>query len=373
MGSSRVNHARRTGRHWSPNNPTSHVKCASSHVWDQLCLDIHWWNTKQLLVEHMVISVHVTLMQHKNKLQSKMWHSQFNPDHVAKIFNVGIGTFSLHIGKCNLTPRETQKTQGTASFHCWGAIQSSPMGAHHLLPQSHQPSSMLLFPHPTLKKTIPPASSTRIITSSNQFQHIYPTHIAEHHAINDHTTISLLVQQETMKMPWYSGNSIGTHDQTQLANAQHASFMCLWQHFPTLPIPTKTTHMNACHLLGNTHPTTFLLTTSSFDLTTTHKLPDTAHHLLGLGLKFIPTPKQQNITPDTLDSSSISRFKQELNLQVYFAGKPPTDYAPNGLWIKLTNESAPLSSRSLPPSNKPTNSQEPLPPPMRPPPTDMRT
>ena len=93
--------------------------------------------------------------------------------------------------------------------------------------------------------------------------------------------------------------------------------------------------MNARHLLGNTHPSLYFppLTNMTFhDLTTNHKLPPTAHHLLGLGLKFIPTPKL-NTTPDALDAT-ISRFERDLNLQVYFAGDIPSDYNPNELRVK---------------------------------------
>ena len=49
-------------------------------------------NTEQLIMERMINSVHVTSTRHLEMLQSKTRHSQFQPEHVAAIFNVGLGT-----------------------------------------------------------------------------------------------------------------------------------------------------------------------------------------------------------------------------------------------------------------------------------------
>jgi hypothetical protein len=49
-------------------------------------------NTEQLLVERMISSVRVSSMQHMEKLQSKTRHSQFEPEHVAAVFSVSLGT-----------------------------------------------------------------------------------------------------------------------------------------------------------------------------------------------------------------------------------------------------------------------------------------
>ena len=49
-------------------------------------------NTEQLLMERMINSVHVSSTRHMDKLQSKTRHSQFEPEHVAAIFGVGLGT-----------------------------------------------------------------------------------------------------------------------------------------------------------------------------------------------------------------------------------------------------------------------------------------
>ena len=49
-------------------------------------------NTEQLLMERIINSVHVESTQHMERLQSKTRHSIFEPEHVATIFNVRIGT-----------------------------------------------------------------------------------------------------------------------------------------------------------------------------------------------------------------------------------------------------------------------------------------
>ena len=49
-------------------------------------------NMEQLLIEQMINSVHVTSMWHMEKLQSKTRHLKFELEHVAAIFNVGMGT-----------------------------------------------------------------------------------------------------------------------------------------------------------------------------------------------------------------------------------------------------------------------------------------
>ena len=58
---------------------------------DQVSVTING-NTEQLLMEQMINSVHVSSTQHMDKLQSKTWHSQYKPEQIAAIFNVGLGT-----------------------------------------------------------------------------------------------------------------------------------------------------------------------------------------------------------------------------------------------------------------------------------------
>ena len=55
------------------------------------------------------------------------------------------------------------------------------------------------------------------------------------------------------------------------------------------------------------------------DLTTGNILPKSSNLLLGLGLKFIPTPK--GTTPDDIDKT-LSRFERDIDLKIFFSGAP---------------------------------------------------
>lgn len=107
-----------------------------------------------------------------------------------------------------------------------------------------------------------------------------------------------------------------------------------------VPDKTLTTHCNARQILGNMPITTYLghPTNLAFhDRTTNNHPPIGAHQLLGLGLKFVPTPKQ-NITVDEIDTC-LSRLDRDLGLKVYFAGDLTNDgtnneYNPRTLRIK---------------------------------------
>lgn len=85
-------------------------------------------------------------------------------------------------------------------------------------------------------------------------------------------------------------------------------------------------HKNARCILGNTPPIIYFPPVKKLafhDLTSTHKLPPFANQLLGLGLKFIPTPRI-NITPSDVEHS-IARFERDVGLKIYFAGDDPTE------------------------------------------------
>ena len=58
------------------------------------------------------------------------------------------------------------------------------------------------------------------------------------------------------------------------------------------------------------------------DLTADNILPKSSNLLLGLGLKFIPTPK--GTTPDDLDIT-LSRFEQDIGLKTFFSGATKDD------------------------------------------------
>ena len=106
--------------------------------------------------------------------------------------------------------------------------------------------------------------------------------------------------------------------------------------------------MTARQTLHQTHPSTYFPPVKKLafhDLTINHKLPPQATHLLGLGLKFIPTPRV-NITPDDLEHST-TRFERDMNLKIFFAGDNDTsEYDPKALRIK-SSWRPPLPSRDV--------------------------
>ena len=103
--------------------------------------------------------------------------------------------------------------------------------------------------------------------------------------------------------------------------------------FGFVPDQTLSVHKNARQVLGNTPVTTYFPSVKKLafhDLTKEHKLPPSANQLLGLGLKFIPTP-WTNITP-TEREQATARFERDLGLKVYFAGEDTSEsYDPKAL------------------------------------------
>jgi hypothetical protein len=105
--------------------------------------------------------------------------------------------------------------------------------------------------------------------------------------------------------------------------------------FAHLPDLSKTTHMNMRLSLGATPPINYFprVTNLAFhDLTTGNILPPMANTLLGLGLKFIPTPKS-NTSPDE-QTTTLERFERDLSLKVFFAGNTDDAPTPNNLRVK---------------------------------------
>ena len=91
-------------------------------------------------------------------------------------------------------------------------------------------------------------------------------------------------------------------------------------------------HLNACLVLGNTTPECYFYhsTNKKFhDLTNGRSLPAAATSILGMGMKFIPTP-QWTTHPDVVDES-INRFECDLGLKVFFAGDEDITKTPEKL------------------------------------------
>jgi hypothetical protein len=105
--------------------------------------------------------------------------------------------------------------------------------------------------------------------------------------------------------------------------------------FAYLPDLSKSTHMNMRRALGATPPINYFPPVSNLafhDLTTGNILPPMANTLLGLGLKFIPTPKT-NTSPDE-QATTLDRFERDFSLKVFFAGNTDDTPFPNKLRVK---------------------------------------
>ena len=214
-------------------------------------------------------------------------------------------------------------------------------------PSFHCPPSRVINPTPTPSQPRLPSSSPApastpskpVITPPNTKQQPF-----SHSRKQRRRRAQAKAQQASLNHQILTEQSI-LH--TRLANAHNTALLRVQQHYPTLPAPTVTNHHNARNLLSATHPSSYFPPVSKLafhDLTITHKLPPTAHHILGLGLKFIPTPKL-NITPEALDIST-SRFERDLNLRVFFAGDDVEHYDPKALRIK-SQWRAPLPPRNI--------------------------
>jgi hypothetical protein len=84
--------------------------------------------------------------------------------------------------------------------------------------------------------------------------------------------------------------------------------------------------MNAITILRNTPPNNYFGTTKNLtfhNLNTKNQLPLDAHLLLGLGLKYIATPKI-NIATSQLNTS-LDRLDRDIGLKVFFSGTDNDD------------------------------------------------
>ena len=142
-------------------------------------------------------------------------------------------------------------------------------------------------------------------------------------AKTQHSTIEKQIEWEEQQLKTTFNNTINTAKQR------------IYHEFGFVPIPTLTVHKNSRYILGQSHPRTYfpLVQKLAFhDLTSAHKLPPSANQLLGLGLKFIPTPPV-NITKIELERST-ERFERDIGLKVYFAGDETSDYDSTALRSK---------------------------------------
>ncbi len=116
---------------------------------------------------------------------------------------------------------------------------------------------------------------------------------------------------------WERGKE--TNCQKQLVNAAE------WRvksSFGFLPNPALLIHKNAQEVMGSTSSGCYFLkamNTAFHDLTRGKLLPVATQSLLGLSLKFIPTPCY---APSTLDiEPSLEQIEQDIGLRTFFAGR----------------------------------------------------
>jgi hypothetical protein len=89
-----------------------------------------------------------------------------------------------------------------------------------------------------------------------------------------------------------------------------------------LPNLALSIHKNAQQVLGDMSPGCYLLkaaNTAFHDLTKQKSLPPATSSLLGLGLKFIPTPCHSS--PSSKVEPSLARIEHDIGLKTFFAGQ----------------------------------------------------
>ena len=103
-----------------------------------------------------------------------------------------------------------------------------------------------------------------------------------------------------------------------------------------LPDLNLSTHLNARHVLGNTLSRCYfgkVLNRAFHDLTDGKSIPPAAHEILGLSMKFIPTPEYTTSTNHAVQS--FDRLERDIGLKVHFAGDE-SELPKTKLYLKST-------------------------------------
>ena len=134
----------------------------------------------------------------------------------------------------------------------------------------------------------------------------------------------------------------------KLDNINYTTNSRTLKQFGFIPTTDLSVHLNARRALGHTNPTNYFsaITNLTFhNLTQHNELPTDTHLLLGLGLKFIPTPTV-NIRQADLDKT-FARFERDVGLRVFFSGdEDDVSYDPSDLRGK-SNWRAPILPREI--------------------------
>ena len=92
------------------------------------------------------------------------------------------------------------------------------------------------------------------------------------------------------------------------------------------PDPSLSTNINARHILGDTPIDSYFSRVQNLachDLTLNQKVPKAATEVLGLGLKFIPTPS--SLTTKSKAQASAREVTRNVLLKAFFAGQEEDD------------------------------------------------
>ena len=102
-----------------------------------------------------------------------------------------------------------------------------------------------------------------------------------------------------------------------------------------MPDLSLSTHLNTRHVLGNTLVKCYfgkVLNRAFHDLTTGKSVPPAAHEILGLSLKFIPTP--EFTTTSAVAANNFARLERDVGLKCFFNGSPPIERTGTKLFVK---------------------------------------
>ena len=119
------------------------------------------------------------------------------------------------------------------------------------------------------------------------------------------------------------------HINWQEENATESVKKKLVLQFGFIANPSHSSHHNASNALADT-PTWYYFSHSSHltlhDFTKKYKPQKNLCSLLGMGLKFIPTPTLAN-SWTRMKSKSYNRLVRSVHLRFHFAGKPPNEWS----------------------------------------------
>ena len=171
--------------------------------------------------------------------------------------------------------------------------------------------------HSSTSTTIQPHSSTKLFSHSHKQRHQFTQTKTHQRDLARH----IIEEQQ--------------HFRTKVTSLTNWITHSIKATYGFLPSPSLSTHMNAKYTLASTHPSSFFPQINKLafhDLTTDNRLPPMAHHLLGLGLKFIPKPTYTSTTAAI--EQTASKLEQDIGIKTFFAGDNDDSSTMNTLHVK---------------------------------------